>query len=100
MLCAARNKRSCCQQRTVTPIASLCIWLLVAFAGISSARGRDVQVGGEQGWTKSGSFDDLNAVVGDRLVSDYAAQLPHTKLNLAGHDDHAPMIVAGVSLGG
>lgn len=47
-----------------------CCVVLIAFSILFSAtQGKDIKVGGNAGWAHTASYTDLEAVVGDRLVS-------------------------------
>lgn len=48
---------------------SICVLLLILSVLFSPTQCKDIKVGGAAGWTHTASYTDLEAVVGDRLVS-------------------------------
>ena len=72
MHASLQGTRSCCGARLQrrSSCGNFPVLLLVLFSCIAviPTQGRDIRIGGELGWTQAGSFQDLNAVVGDRRV--------------------------------
>ena len=62
---------------TVLSNSATCFALLAAFVLPSAAK--DIKVGGEVGWTHAGRFADIEASVGDRLVSASASAYTASK---------------------
>ncbi len=48
---------------------SSCVLLITLATLLPATQGKDITVGGTAGWTHTASYTDLEAVVGDRLVS-------------------------------
>ena len=57
-------------ERTSHFVARFCAVSLAFLICLSAADGKDIRVGGDAGWTLRSQYADIEASVGDRLVSD------------------------------
>ena len=71
MRCLAVNltRRRGCAQFSLSGSLRFCAWSVIFFNLFSATEGKDIKVGGEAGWTHVTKYADIEASVGDRLVS-------------------------------
>ena len=58
-----------CAQFFLSGSLRLCAWSVILLTVFSATEGKDIKIGGEAGWTHTTEYADIEASVGDRLVS-------------------------------
>ena len=63
------TRKSCRGQPSRFYATSYCVFAITCILLVTTTSGKDIRVGGDIGWTQTASFADVEAFVGDRLVS-------------------------------